>query len=103
MKTNILIALGCAFWLLPLTGLVTLTLIHGTPENGYGFHYEGRGFSYDLLVLFTIPLVMLALTILLGWLAKRGGLTATAIATSSVLAVFASFSWCGWLLHIQTA
>jgi hypothetical protein len=103
MKTHILVALGCAFWSLPLAWLVTLTFVHGTPENGYGFHYEGSDFSYDLLLLLAIPLLMLALTAFLGWLEGRGRLTEVMTATSSVLAVLAAVSWCATLFLIQTA
>ncbi len=103
MKTHILVALGCAFWLLPLAGLGAMTLVHGTPENGYGFHYEGSDFGYDLLLLFAIPLVMLALTTFLGWLHGRGRLTEAMTATSSVLAVFATVSWCATFFLIQSA
>lgn len=103
MKTRILVAVGCAFWLLPLTWLLTMTLAHGTPENGYGFHYQGSGFSYALLLLFKIPLFMLALTTWLGWLARRGSLTETMTVTSSVLAVLAGVLWCATLFLTQSA
>jgi hypothetical protein len=103
MRTYVLVALGCGFWLLQLAPLLTLTLLHGTPENGFGFHYEGFGFSYELLLLFAIPLLMLALTMVLGWLAMRGKLAGTMIAASSVLAVFAAFSWCVMFFQMQTS
>lgn len=101
MRTCVLVALGCAFWSLPLAFLLTLTLHDGTWENGYGFNYEGRGFSYDLLVLFAIPLLMLGWTMSLGWLSGRGRLTATLTVAYSVVAVLAGFSWCAWLILIQ--
>lgn len=97
MKTIILVAvvaLGCAFWLLPLSLLGGLAYRHGTPEDWYGFYYEGAGFSYDLLLLFGIPLLMLALTMWLGWRAKRGRLAGAMILASSFLAVFAGSVWC---------
>jgi hypothetical protein len=94
MKTFILVALGCAFWLFPLTLIVLLAIKLGTPQDWYGFYYEGYGFSYASVLLFGTPLLMIALTTLLGWLARRGRLAGKTIVASSVLAVLATFAWC---------
>ena len=88
MKTYILTALGCLFWLAPL--LLALSFF-----QRFGFSEDGVGFNYDSLPLLGIPLSMIGLTLILARAARRRLLPGSVIVGSSSLAFIAAFFWSG--------
>jgi len=86
MKTYILSALGCIFWLAPLVVAASLFW-------RFGFYEDGFGFNYDSLPLLGIPLVMIGLTLILTRMARRQPLPGIVIVGSSSLAFCAAFFW----------
>jgi di/tricarboxylate transporter len=79
LRIYVPVALACAFWLLPLTAAVWL-------GQKYGFYEEGLE-SADSVPLLGIPIFMIALTVALGWLAKRQRLTGLALSMASAAAL----------------
>lgn len=88
MKTYVLSALGCLFWLAPL--LLALSFF-----QRFGFYEDGFGFNYDSLPLIGIPFSMIGLTLILARAARRRPLPGSLIVGSSSLAFIAAFFWCG--------
>lgn len=88
MKTYILTALGCVFW------LVSLSLATGVFWE-YGFYEDGFGFNYDSLPLLGIPLLMIGFTLIIARAARYRQLPVVVIVGSSSAAFAAAFFWLG--------
>ena len=86
MKVYTLVVCGSAFWLF-LLSLAVLMI------QKFGFYDGETGFVMDSVLLLAIPTAMMALTIAIGWFAKRRTLSKTAILASSVAAIGATLWW----------
>jgi cytochrome bd-type quinol oxidase subunit 2 len=89
MRTYALVALGCAFWLFPLAAAIR--------EIASGFHEADYGLSYENLWLLITPSLMIVLTLVLGWAAKRGKVRRRDIIISTLASVLACFCLLGIL------
>jgi hypothetical protein len=86
MRTYILSALGCVFWLVPLILATSLFW-------QYGFYEDGFGFNYDSLPLLGIPVSMTGLTLLLARFARHRPLPGIVPVGASLLAFCAAIFW----------